>query len=147
MESCNGLDDDCDGRVDEGVANECGGCGGPAEEICNGLDDDCDGELDEDLVPPADIECLSLGVCARGAPACLGAEGFGCEYPATYEVQEISCDFRDNDCDGINDEGLMNGCDFCGPDPTELCNHLDDDCDGQEDEGCPIDPNSQPMRD
>ena len=146
-EVCNGQDDDCDGRVDEGVANDCGGCGGPAEEICNGLDDDCDESVDEGLTPPADIECLSMGVCARGAPACLGAEGFGCAYPRTYEAQEISCDFRDNDCDGLNDEGLLNDCDFCGPDPTELCNHLDDDCDGQEDEGCPIDPNSQPTRD
>jgi hypothetical protein len=147
IETCNGSDDDCDGRVDEGVANACGGCGGPVEERCNGLDDDCDGALDEGLSPPADLQCGGVGVCARGEAACLGAEGFGCRYPATHEREERSCDFRDNDCDGLTDEGLLNSCDFCGPDPTENCNHLDDDCDGQEDEGCPIDPNSQPVRD
>lgn len=34
-ELCNGLDDDCDGVVDD------------LEELCNGLDDDCDGRVDE----------------------------------------------------------------------------------------------------
>ena len=35
---------------------------------------------------------------------------------------------------------------LCGPEPLEVCNHLDDDCDGIEDEGCPVDPNSQRIR-
>jgi putative metal-binding protein len=73
-EVCNGLDDDCDGEVDEGCniglpcegIGECGAglieligeneiCstepGGSGDqstpEVCNGLDDDCDGEVDE----------------------------------------------------------------------------------------------------
>ncbi len=72
-EVCNGLDDDCDGRVDEaeGVGEDCtvgvGVCqregavicdpelglicdvepGVPGEEVCNGLDDDCDEQVDE----------------------------------------------------------------------------------------------------
>ena len=43
-ETCDGaggLDDDCDGEVDEDA---------DTEEICNGIDDDCDGETDEDNV-------------------------------------------------------------------------------------------------
>ncbi len=45
------------------------------------------------------------------------------------------CDDRDNDCDGLVDEGVRNSCGLCGPDPEELCNGLDDDCDGEVDEG------------
>ena len=63
-----------------------------------------------------------------------------------FEREETRCDFQDNDCDGQIDEGLRNGCNFCGPEPLEACNHLDDDCDGIEDEGCPVDPNSQRIR-
>ncbi len=33
-EECNGLDDDLDGEIDEGVANICGGCGGIPAEGC-----------------------------------------------------------------------------------------------------------------
>ena len=46
-EACDGVDDDCDGRVDEAVANACGACGPEPEELCNGADDDCDGVIDE----------------------------------------------------------------------------------------------------
>jgi hypothetical protein len=38
-EVCNGVDDDCNGLIDDGVPI------GP--EICNGEDDDCDGTIDE----------------------------------------------------------------------------------------------------
>jgi hypothetical protein len=51
-ETCNDLDDDCDGHVDEGMratdegAERCDGC---TPEVCNGADDDCDGDVDESL--------------------------------------------------------------------------------------------------
>ncbi|MEM9068674.1 MAG: hypothetical protein AAGE52_09215 [Myxococcota bacterium] len=68
IESCNALDDDCDGRVDEGLRTEgpgfnmCEGsfvCRGgewvtvapgprPAGDDCDGEDSDCDGAIDED---------------------------------------------------------------------------------------------------
>ncbi|MES1186460.1 MAG: putative metal-binding motif-containing protein [Myxococcales bacterium] len=64
METCNSIDDDCDGDVDERIRPTCGegwcrreapGCdaqycvpGAPVKEKCNFLDDDCDGLVDED---------------------------------------------------------------------------------------------------
>ena len=108
-EVCNGRDDDCDGLVDDGVANACGTCGPVPVEVCNGDDDDCDGQVDEGLVN-------ACGMCAG------------------LEVVEI-CNGRDDDCDGQIDEGVTNACGECGPVPIEVCNLEDDDCDGEVDEG------------
>ena len=73
-ETCNAIDDDCDGVVDEGVRNSCGACGPDLEERCNGVDDNCDGTVDEgDLCPDGSFcargECAvpcHSGVCPHG---------------------------------------------------------------------------------
>ncbi|MDC0677733.1 putative metal-binding motif-containing protein [Sorangium atrum] len=97
VETCNLIDDDCDGRVDEGVREVCGvgmcaresiactpgSCtpGEPSPETCNALDDDCDGETDEDPGLCAPGEGCPNGTCSRGtgggAPGSTGAGASG----------------------------------------------------------------------
>jgi hypothetical protein len=93
---CNGLDDDCDGVIDNGLT--CAGCG---SEICNGIDDDCDGVADDGDLPGEGEPCqLDEGECQAGTLACTGGrlvcEGYIGPSP---EV----CDNLDNNCDGVTD--------------------------------------------
>jgi hypothetical protein len=77
-EICNGFDDNCEGRVDEGVKIRCGlgwcarfgpTCdpslcmpGQPIAETCNYFDDDCDGVDDNGVTCAPGQECLQ-GEC------------------------------------------------------------------------------------
>src|SRR5690606_29197453 len=49
-EVCNEIDDDCDGLIDEGVANSCGFCGPDPIEVCDLQDNNCNGLVDDDCV-------------------------------------------------------------------------------------------------
>ncbi len=148
---------------------------GVQEESCNGLDDDCDGETDEGLVDPSEAGCSREGVCGDGfdtiVARCAGGR-WTCDYGAVAGWSaggEGRCDGLDDDCDGQIDEdftwsGITIGgaCAAAGvctggrvecaadgsravcsaaPEGTasrasdETCNGLDDDCDGATDEG------------
>jgi hypothetical protein len=87
-ESCNALDDDCDGDVDDGLGcprdrtescvTTCGSTGRrtcsascswgmcipPTSETCDGRDDDCDGTIDDGAPCGSDETCLR-GSCRR----------------------------------------------------------------------------------
>ena len=133
-----GLDDDCDGRVDEGfeVGTACvagiGACarqghttcsadgttvacdadeGGSTEELCgDGRDDDCDGRVDEGFDMGA--ACTDgVGACARsGIVVCDAARvGTECSARAAAPGVERCGDGRDDDCDGQVDEGFPLG--------------------------------------
>jgi Notch-like protein len=161
----------CECRVRADTICDSGDVNRACAEICNGVDDDCDGVVDEDADmdlpgcwdgPP---EQRNVGVCFDGVRRCIDGriseQCFGSTQPDFG--QERICDGRDEDCDGLVDEGnpltdptgeLRTGdaCDtgldgICaaglrvcgvagmqceginGP-GIELCNGLDDDCDG-----------------
>jgi len=79
---------------------------GMKSEACNGLDDNCNGEVDEiwpEVGTPCDSSDLDL--CKSGVWACTADEkGVECvgDTPSGAEI----CDGKDNDCDGQVDEGF-----------------------------------------
>ncbi len=115
--ACNGL-----GVCGKGVV-VCGKGGAPTctsqadgpqsqakPESCNGQDDDCDGVTDDDPLPPIELACVAKGICQGlvAAPLCTAA-AWTCDYtgqPGFEAEGETSCDGKDNDCDGLTDEGL-----------------------------------------
>jgi hypothetical protein len=140
-----------------GVAGACVGEVGPTPERCNGIDDDCDGGIDEDFPSlAAACDNGGMGAClATGIVRCR-ADGAGayCTAPNRAPGQEV-CNGEDDDCDGSIDEGALpsvglpcgSGCGAgvvacvageltCGATAgsSEVCNGEDDDCDGEVDE-------------
>ena len=189
-EVCNGLDDNCDGAIDEGdpgagancatmlpgVCSQgltsCGTTGkldcipdvvpGTLAEVCNGLDDNCDGAVDDGFSVGGSCT-VGVGGCAKKATIiCDGMGGATCPAVAGTPVAE-TCNGIDDNCDGTSDEGFgvggpctsgfgacqasgkftcnLMGTVICnavtGSVSPEICgNQIDEDCDGKLDNGC-----------
>jgi polyvinyl alcohol dehydrogenase (cytochrome) len=98
---CNGIDDDCDGAVDEACVPP-----PPPDDTCDGVDDDGDGKFDEAYLSAA-TSC-GIGACVRsGATSCVsGAVQNSC-VPGTPAADDSTCDGKDDDCDGTVDENCQ----------------------------------------
>lgn len=136
VETCDGLDNNCDGGVDEGspgAGADCttqlpGVCSkgltacaaggmpkcvpdvapGSIAEVCNGLDDNCDGSADEGYNVGGTCS-VGVGGCAKKAAIlCDGAGGATCPAVAGMPAAEV-CNGIDDNCDGTKDEGFSVG--------------------------------------
>ncbi len=173
VETCNGMDDDCDLSIDEEIGarscelsavecagaqtceagrwSECAPTDTRADSDCDGLDNDCDGRVDEAFDTACRTACDSAGTasCTEGSLSMCVGESI---------ADSDRCDGRDNDCDGRIDEDLPETCNTgregicaiglpqctagtatCNPVSTpsvEICDGDDDDCDGRIDNNC-----------
>jgi len=102
-ETCNDIDDNCDGTVDEGFrlgeacdgpdsdlcADDvvtCAGCsrGPDTLEICNGIDDDCDGIVDADCESG---DCTPALLVTGSVPSFSGCVDFPVEAGSTGRIE------------------------------------------------------------
>ncbi len=157
-EICDGIDNDCNGTVDDGDP----GGGSPCDtgmpgacaagttacvmgettctadapgtaESCNGVDDDCNGSID-DGNPGGGAACNTgmQGVCATGSQQCSNG-ALSCVQTMNAGAEQCG-DGLDNNCDGSVDEGCG-----CAHDQCATGAALEDGCTGCVSSVCAVD--------
>ena len=154
-EVCNKIDDNCNGKVDDGITCQ-GGCNPGDRKACYS----------------AGSKYVNKGICRMGYVVCASNRKWGAKcIGEVVPGKELCYNGKDDDCDGTVDEGYCNcipgqkiPC-YTGPRATrkkgscqdgaktcnskgiygpclgqrlpgkEVCNKLDDDCDGKIDDG------------
>ena len=178
-EACDGIDNDCNGEIDDaiapvtcglgpcehtvvacvdGVAQECDPLEGAEDETCDAIDNDCNGEADDEL----GATTCGLGECEHTVDNCLDGAPQSCD-PMEGSADE-ECDGLDNNCDGVVDNEFLDtdldgaadcvdedddddgdpddtDCEPLNPDvhhgAAEICyNGSDDDCDPETEDAC-----------
>ncbi len=143
-ETCDGLDNDCDGTPDNNLTDTgtvcgsnvgacqtgtltcssghlvCSGSIDPLPEICDGVDNDCDGQTDEDTFDTGDLCGTNTGDCQVGVTVCENGQVV-CQ--GDIEPQVEVCDGHDNDCDGIADNNLTDTGGQCGVTDVGPCQY------------------------
>ena len=161
IESCDGLDNDCDGDTDEGHSpspcvkeNDWGTCHGvrscngevglicdalePSNETCDGIDNNCDGHIDEvfdDTDNDGQADCMDTDDDNDG----VEDEGDNCPLVANANQDDLDGDGTGDVCDDDDDgDGILDPLDSCprdyNPAPIDTdSDGLDDDCDDDDD--------------
>lgn len=166
-ESCDNLDNDCDGLIDDGVSNSCGQCGAEPQETCDGMDNNCNGLIDEGVKN-------ACGTCGT-IPSEICNDGI--DNNCDGEIDEncyVNCNGDPNcntswECKPFNDDGepttrhcysgppqtkgvgmchdgtqiclngFWSGCQYEALPNVEVCDNKDNDCDGTVDDSCGFD--------